>query len=111
MIEKNKRTLVLQCIDKIGEKVKLLGWVNTIRDHGKITFIDLRDRSGIIQCVGQDLPKFGAESVIEITGEIKNRPEKLVNENLKTGKIEVQIENLSILSSAAEIPMPLDNDA
>src|SRR4030042_6222059 len=105
-----ERTLIKDTLNKVGEKVKLLGWVNTIRDHGKITFIDLRDRSGIIQCVGQDLPKFGAESVIEITGEIKNRPEKLVNENLKTGKIEVQIENLSILSSAAEIPMPLDND-
>ena len=79
-----ERTLIKDTLNKVGEKVKLLGWVNTIRDHGKITFIDLRDRSGIIQCVGQDLPKFGAESVIEITGEIKNRPEKLVNENLKT---------------------------
>lgn len=104
------RTLIKDTLGKIGEKVKLAGWVDTIRDHGKITFIDLRDRSGLIQCVGQDLPKFGAESVIEITGEIKNRPEKLVNENLKTGKIEVQIENLSILSSAAEIPLPLNND-
>lgn len=104
------RTLITETLDKVGEKVKLVGWVNTIRDHGKITFIDLRDRSGIIQCVGQDLPKFGSESVIEIEGMVQERPEKLINENLETGRIEIQIEKVSVLSSSSEIPIPVDNN-
>src|SRR4030065_1210973 len=110
MIEKNKRTLVLQCIDKIGEKVKLLGWVNTIRDHGKITFIDLRDRTGIIQCVGTNLPKITSESVVEIDGSVNKRPEKLVNRNNETGEIEIKITNLKVISLADEIPIPLDTE-
>ncbi|OGM10557.1 hypothetical protein A2W13_01940 [Candidatus Woesebacteria bacterium RBG_16_36_11] len=110
MIEKNKRTLVLQCIDKIGEKVKLLGWVNTIRDHGKITFIDLRDRTGIIQCVGTNLPKITSESVVEIDGSVNKRPEKLVNRNIETGEIEIKITNLKVISLADEIPIPLDTE-
>jgi len=104
------RTLISDSISKVGEKVKLLGWVNVVRDHGKITFIDLRDRSGIIQCVGQDLPKVTPESVVEVIGKIAKRPEKLVNPNLETGKIEVQIEMFNIISVAKELPFPLDTD-
>src|SRR4030066_1042124 len=110
MIEKNKRTLVLQCIDKIGEKVKLLGWVNTIRDHGKITFIDLRDRTGIIQCVGTNLPKITSESVVESDGSVNKKTEKLVNRNIETGEIEIKITNLKVISLADEIPIPLDTE-
>ena len=103
-----ERILIKKTLENVGDKVKLAGWVNTIRDHGKITFIDLRDRTGIIQCVGQDLPKLSPESVIEIEGEVKKRPEYLINEQLETGKIEIQIENILTLSLAAEIPLPLD---
>ena len=104
-----QRTLVLEAVEKIGEKIKLEGWVASIRDHGKITFIDLRDRSGIIQCVGQDLPKVTAESVVEVIGKIAKRPEKLVNPNLETGKIEVQIDNIEILSlSESDFPISMD---
>jgi len=103
-----QRTLVLEAVEKIGEKIKLEGWVASIRDHGKITFIDLRDRSGIIQCVGQDLPKVTAESVVEVIGKIAKRPEKLVNPNLETGKIEVQIDNIEILSlSESDFPISM----
>ena len=49
-----KRTLATEAIDTVGQEVKLQGWVNTRRDHGKITFLDLRDRSGIIQLVVAD---------------------------------------------------------
>jgi aspartyl-tRNA synthetase len=82
--------------------------VDTIRDHGKITFIDLRDRTGIIQCVGKELPKVTAESVVEIEGLIKNRPEKLINKNLGTGTVEVQVEKLTILSLADGLPIPVE---
>ncbi|MBI4157888.1 aspartate--tRNA ligase [Candidatus Woesebacteria bacterium] len=105
-----ERTLVLETAKMAGKKVKIAGWVDSIRDHGKITFIDLRDRTGIVQCVGGDLPRVSQESVIEITGEVKNRPEKLVNPNIETGKVEVGIEKLEVISIAQELPIPVEGD-
>lgn len=104
------RTLALETKEKVGKKVWLSGWVDSIRDHGKITFVDLRDRTGIVQCVGSDLPKITPESVIEISGEVKARPEKLINPNLETGKVEVSIEKLNIISVAEELPIPVEGD-
>ncbi|MEK9208960.1 MAG: amino acid--tRNA ligase-related protein, partial [Patescibacteria group bacterium] len=105
-----ERTLVLDSVKKVGEKVKLLGWISVVRDHGKITFIDLRDRSGIIQCVGQNIASVSSESVVEILGIVSKRPEKLVNPNLETGKVEIQIEKLTVISPSKEMPFPLDGD-
>ena len=99
-----------ESLKKVGEKIKLQGWVDSIRDHGKITFIDLRDRSGIVQCVGANLAKVSVESVIEIVGKADKRPEKLVNPNLETGQVEVQIETLKVVSLAKELPLPLEGD-
>jgi aspartyl-tRNA synthetase len=108
---KNKqRTLVNETAKKVGEKVLLYGWVDTIRDHGKVAFIDLRDRSGKVQCVFDKLPKVTVESVVEITGKVTKRPEKLINPNLKTGKVEIQVEKLTVLSPSVEIPLPIDSD-
>jgi aspartyl-tRNA synthetase len=105
-----ERTLIKDTVEKIGEKIRLDGWVDSIRDHGKITFLDLRDRSGIIQCVGQGLPKVTPESVIEIVGKIADRPEKLINPNLATGKVEMQIEEIRIISLSRELPFPINGD-
>lgn len=105
-----ERTLIADTVKKVGEKVKLNGWIDSIRDHGKITFIDLRDRSGIVQCVGQSLPKITPESVIEINGKIAERPEKLVNPNFTTGKIEIQIEEIRVISLSRELPFPINGD-
>ena len=104
------RTLTLETLEKVGQKVKLLGWAATIRDHGKITFIDIRDRKGIVQCVGQGLAKIPPESVIEIEGTVVKRPERLVNKNIKTGEVEVQIEKVEIISKAAELPIDLGKE-
>ena len=104
------RSLAMETVKKVGEKVILQGWVETIRDHGKITFLDLRDRSGKVQCVGRDLAKVTAESVVEISGTVAARPEKLVNQKLATGKVEVQIEKLMVISPAKELPFPIDTD-
>ncbi|MFZ5932606.1 MAG: amino acid--tRNA ligase-related protein [Patescibacteria group bacterium] len=104
-----ERTLAKDTKKKVGEKVKLQGWVNSIRDHGKITFIDLRDRTGLVQCVGQELPKSSVASVVEILGQVAKRPEKLVNPDLETGDVEVRIEKMEILAPCAELPFPLDN--
>lgn len=107
-MEKLERTLVKETVDKIDQEVRLLGWAGNIRDHGKITFIDLRDRTGLVQCVGQDLPKVTPESCIEIQGKVVSRPEKLINPNLPTGKVEIQIEKIEVISLANELPFPLD---
>lgn len=105
------RTLAQETMDKIGKTVLLQGWVATKRDHGRITFIDLRDRSGLIQVVGgKDLAKVGPEDVVEINGTVKARPENLVNPKLPTGTVEVEASSLTIISPAAELPLPIDTD-
>jgi nondiscriminating aspartyl-tRNA synthetase len=105
------RTLVKDTIRKSGEKVTLKGWVSTKRDHGKLTFIDLRDRSGKIQLVGyQKMSELGNEDAIEVTGTIKERSEKSVNLNLNTGKIEVDVESYTVLGKAAPLPFDMSKD-
>lgn len=106
-----ERTYIKDTTDNIDKKVLLKGWVDSLRDHGKITFLDLRDKTGIIQCVGQNLPKFTQESVVEITGIVVKRPEKLVNNDLPTGTVELQVEDLKILSLAEELPIPINEFA
>ena len=105
-----ERTLSSETLEKVGQKVKLLGWAATIRDHGKITFIDLRDRKGIIQCIGKDFPKLTSESVIEVEGEVAKRPENLVNKNIPTGEVEVKVEKVTVLTKSTELPIPIEGD-
>lgn len=94
-----------------GSEVTLAGFVDTKRDHGKITFIDLRDRSGLIQCVGyQLLSDVTTESVIQVTGKIQARNERNYNPDLLTGKIELDVKSYEILSLAKELPLGLDSD-
>ncbi len=104
------RTLVSATPKKVDEKIKLQGWVNVVRDHGKITFIDLRDWTGIIQCVGANLPKVNSEDVIEIVGKVSKRPEKLINKNIETGEVELQIEELKVLAKSEELPIDMGKE-
>ncbi len=104
------RTLIGETVGKIGEEVLLRGWVSSVRDHGKITFIDLRDRTSVVQCVGQNLSKVSVESIIEISGKVAKRPEKLINPDLDTGIIEIQIESLNILAEAPELPIQIQGN-
>ncbi|MEX0895364.1 MAG: amino acid--tRNA ligase-related protein [Patescibacteria group bacterium] len=106
-----KRTLISECLEKVGQVVKLQGWVDTKRDHGKLTFIDLRDRTGKVQCVGyQKMGELTTESVIEIMGEVKERPERMVNADSPTGTIEVDVQSYTVLNVARELPIPIDTD-
>lgn len=106
-----ERTLTSDAPNKVGETVKLMGWVETKRDHGKLTFIDLRDKQGVVQCVGyQKLSDTTPESVIEIIGTVKTRPERMVNPNIPTGGIEIDVESYEILNLATELPIPIDSD-
>lgn len=103
-----QRSLVRELTAKVGETVVIKGWVDTKRDHGKLTFIDLRDRSGKVQCVGyQKMSELSTESVIEITGLVKARGEKYINADLPTGTIEIEVESYTCLSAAQELPFDI----
>ncbi len=102
------RTLNLGEVDEklVGQKVELAGWVNTMRDHGGIVFIDLRDKYGLVQLTTHDdslLTSLTRESVISISGKVVLRDEFNINPNMKSGKVEVEIETLTVLSKARNI--------
>ncbi len=105
--DKLERTLVTETTKQIGKEVLLKGWINSIRDHGKITFVDLRDRSGIVQCVGEKLQKVSPESVVEIIGEVVERSKELVNPKLETGTVEVKVKKMKVLAKAQELPLDM----
>jgi len=108
-----ERISVSDTTKKVGEKVNVKGWVHTRRDHGKIVFIDLRDRSGILQVVfpnAQAAKDLRSEWVVSIEGTINKRPEKMINPNLKTGTVEMQAEKIEILNQAETPPFALDTD-
>lgn len=107
----SERTMVVKTTEKIGETIKLQGWVDTKRDHGKLTFIDLRDRSGKVQCVGyQKMGELTPESVVELIGVVKARPERMVNKEIPTGTVEVDVQEYTILNKAGELPIPVVTD-
>jgi aspartyl-tRNA synthetase len=97
--------------ENVGDTVTLAGWVATRRDHGGVTFIDLRDRSGTAQVVLRDegtAHELRNEWVVAITGEVRRRPEGNVNPALPTGEIEVVAATLDVLNEAAPLPFQLD---
>ena len=101
----------------LGDNVVLSGWIDTIRDHGNLIFIDLRDNYGITQCVVdtkddifEELSKLTNESVITINGEVIKRSEDTINKNLSTGEIEVKIVSFNLLSASDVLPLPVNSD-
>lgn len=111
MAEALERTLAQQTIKKIGGKVKLAGWVATRRDHGKLVFIDLVDRSGLIQIVGgEELSSLSCQDVVEVVGKIQKRPLEMINSKIATGEVEVAVEKVVVLSSAAEMPFDMGTE-
>jgi len=114
-----ERTLVLEVIDKIGSEVVLEGWVHSVREHGKLIFLDLRDRSGIVQCfvsqkanpgVFAAFKEVSPESSMKIVGKVNKRPENLVNNKMETGLVEIEVVSCEIYSRAKALPFPLDTD-
>jgi aspartyl-tRNA synthetase len=98
----------------IDSVVHLSGWLHRKRDHGNLLFIDLRDHYGITQCVVENnnksfliLEKLKPESVLKVSGKVVKRAAKTENLDLKTGKIEVSIDSVEILSSAKDLPIPV----
>ena len=91
-----------------------LWWLHRKRDHGNLLFIDLRDHYGITQCVIENknnyfpvLERSKPESVLMITGKVIKRSSETENLELKTGKIEISIESVEVLSEAKELPIPV----
>lgn len=106
------RTLIKNSNEKKGQQITIQGWVNTRRDHGKIVFFDIRDRSGLLQAVAtpeiaQDIH---TEDVVEVTGIVKERPEKMINARIPTGAIEMEIYSINLLAHATTLPFPIDTD-
>lgn len=104
------RTLATETTTLIGSDVKLLGWVNTRRDHGKIVFLDIRDRSGVVQCVGDKSLECKPEDVVEVVGTVKARPKAMINDKIATGTVELEVKSLKVVTHARELPFPLDTD-
>ena len=102
----------------LGQTVSLCGWVHRRRDHGKLIFIDLRDREGLVQVVcdtdNADMFKVAEgvrnEYCLRITGVVTARSESTVNENLKSGKIEVVASTVEVLNASVPVPFQLDDD-
>ncbi|MDR1425618.1 MAG: aspartate--tRNA ligase [Rickettsiales bacterium] len=103
--------------DFLNASVRLGGWIHAIRDHGSLIFIDLRDNYGITQCTidrgkNSDLVEListlSCESVIFVDGSVVLRTEETINQNLATGEIEVQIENIALESRAEQIPFQIN---
>jgi len=101
----------------IGSRCTLAGWVFRRRDHGGLIFVDLRDRSGLVQVVfSSDVSEeahalahdLRAEFVISVAGAVRKRPEGSENPNLGTGLIEVYVDTLTVLNEAETLPFPID---
>lgn len=105
------RTMVVDTIKKIGQEVRLCGWVERRRDHGKLVFLDLKDRSGLVQLVGKEtLGDLKIGEVIEIEGTVRERPKEMVNPRLPTGKIEIEVKTLKVLGHSRDLPFDIHGD-
>ena len=100
--------------NEINKNVQLSGWLHRKRDHGNLLFVDLRDHYGITQCVIENknnffpiLEKTKPESVLKINGKVVKRSSGTENSDLQTGKIEVAIDTIEVLSNAKDLPMPV----
>ena len=105
--------------EHVGQDVVLCGWVDTVRDHRGIVFIDLRDRYGIVQATIDETESPEAldlshnartEWVIEVIGKVTARPADMVNTRLDTGAVEIQATSIRILNESPTPPFPLDDE-
>jgi aspartyl-tRNA synthetase len=104
----------------VGQTVTLMGWVNARRDHGGLLFLDLRDRTGIVQLVfnperaphpHERAAEVRSEYVIAALGDVVERPAETVNPNLPTGEVEVMVRELRLLNATRPLPFPIDDGA
>lgn len=114
----HNRILIKDLHDHIGSRVAIAGWIDVRRDHGKLIFLDIRDRSGRVQAVAlpshegvvEAADTLRPEYVVSITGAVNRRPKKMVNPNEPNGDIELEILSSSVLSKAYELPFDKNED-
>ena len=102
-----------------GSHANVVGWIDSVRDHGGVLFVDLRDREGKTQLVfdpdkpelAEIFPQLKPESVIEASGEVRERDGETANPNLPTGEVEVHVAALTIHNQSKTPPFPLDAEA
>ncbi|MFM7828748.1 MAG: OB-fold nucleic acid binding domain-containing protein, partial [Actinomycetota bacterium] len=95
--------------ENVGGIVTLCGWVGRRREHGEhLAFLDLRDFSGVVQCVVDNKVDVRSEWVVQIKGKVNLRPAGTVNENLPTGKVELTDCEIQVLNNAEPPPFPID---
>lgn len=103
----------------LGQRITLCGWVNRRRDHGGVIFIDLRDRTGLVQIVfsperqpevHRQAHDLRSEYVLRVSGEVARRPKETENPKLPTGMVEINVDHLEILGSAQALPFQLDEE-
>lgn len=101
----------------VGERILIKGWIDISREHGKLVFMDIRDKTGLLQTIVsakenpqafEEAKKCGREYCVEVEGKINNRPKGTINEKILTGKVEMNIEKLTILNSCQMMPFELD---
>jgi aspartyl-tRNA synthetase len=102
---------------QVGQEVKLSGWISRVRNHGGVLFIDLRDRSGVTQCVVEEnspllkeIEQWRVESVITVTGKVSARTAETINPKMPTGEIEIVIAQVILQSAADVIPFQIAED-
>lgn len=112
-----ERILIKDLRGRIGEEVLIKGWVNVVRNQGKVAFFDFRDRSGLVQGVIFGKPKvlesakdIGPEYVVAVKGNVNQRPEKMVNAKVDNGDIELEITGIEILARAEPLPFDMSPD-
>ncbi len=103
-----ERTLISNTLKKVGQKVKILGSIHVVRSHGKIAFADIFDRTGTLQIVGgEEVASLKPQYAVEIEGTVNSRPEKMINEKVTTGKVELSIDKVKVLSKSVEMPFDM----
>ena len=96
----------------VGQTVTLCGWVARRREHGEhLAFVDLRDYTGVVQCVVDNSADVRSEWVVQITGTVQRRPDGTVNQNLATGEVELSNCSVVVLNAAEAPPFPIDQRA
>ena len=108
MKENIYRSVYCGKVDKsyVGKEIRLAGWVNSIRNLGGLLFITLRDETGIIQLISEEVDKYiniNRESTITITGIVQNRTPDMINKNMATGEVEVIIKSLEVLGECVNV--------
>ncbi len=103
-----ERTVISDTISGIGQEVRIKGWVVSVRSHGQIVFADIRDRSGLLQIVGdKSLNELRQEYAVEIVGLVRPRDPKYFNPKLVTGQIELEVKSLTVLAKSRDLPFDI----